>query len=228
MEERRVETVTVKEGYDRWSEVYEEDGNPLLPLDERHVPPLFGDLAGKDVLELACGTGRHTTKLVAGGARVTAMDFSAGMLALAKGRLGGKVKFVEGDLTEALPFGDASFDLVVCFLALEHVAHIDPLFAEVRRVLRPGQGAFVASDMHPAMRLRGNQASFDTADGTKVKVDGFEHPVATYVMAAVRAGLRVAEIAEHKGDATLAERHPRMQKYVGWPMLVTMRFVRDR
>lgn len=149
------------------------------------------------------------------------------MLAVAKQRLAGRdVTFVEADLAAPLPFADASFDLVLCCLALEHLRDLDPLFAEVRRVLVTG-GAFVCSDMHPAMRLRGNQANFDDPnDGSEVRIEGHEHPVASYVMAAVGAGLRVDRVEEHNGDAALAERWPRASKYLGWPMLFAMRVVR--
>jgi malonyl-CoA O-methyltransferase len=225
--DKRVEHVTVREGYDRWAAVYDHDGNPLTALDDRVVPPLLGDVRGLSVLELACGTGRHTIRLADAGARVTAVDFSRGMLAEAKKRLGTReVVLVEADLVQPLPFPDAAFDRVLCCLALEHLRDLDPLFAEVRRVLRDG-GAFVCSDMHPAMRLRGNQANFDDPkDGTEVRLEGWEHPVSSYVMAAIGAGLRIDRVEEHEGDAALAEQWPRATKYVGWPMLVAMRTVK--
>lgn len=225
--DKRVEHVTVREGYDRWAAVYDHDGNPLVALDERVVPPLLGDVRGLSVLELACGTGRHTARLAGGGARVTAVDFSRGMLAEARKRVDARdVSFVEADLRQPLPFPDAAFDRVLCCLALEHLRDLDPLFAEVRRVLRDG-GAFVCSDMHPAMRLRGNQANFDDPrDGTEVRLEGWEHPVSSYVMAAIGAGLRIDRVEEHKGDAALAEQWPRAAKYAGWPMLFAMRTVK--
>jgi malonyl-CoA O-methyltransferase len=221
---KRVENVSVREGYDRWAEVYDHDGNPLVALDERVVPALLGDVRGREVLELACGTGRHTVRLADAGARVTAVDFSRRMLDEAKKRLGAReVVLAEADLTKRLPFDDEAFDLVVCCLALEHVRDLDPVFREVRRVLRDG-GAFVCSDMHQAMRLRGNQANFDDPrDGTQVRVEGFSHPIASYVMAAIDAGLRLVRVEEHAGDDALAQAWPRAQKYVGWPMLFAMR-----
>lgn len=216
------EDISVREGYDRWAAVYDHDANPLLPLEQRVVVPLLGDVRGLEVLELACGTGRHTLRFATEGARVKAVDFSPGMLAVARERVGSGAAFVEADFTKPpLPFADASFDLVACFLALEHVRELEPLFAEIARVLRKG-GAFVMSDMHPAMRLRGKQAGFDI-DGRSFRVEGYEHPVAEYVMAALRAGLTVAHVSEHKGDDALAQAFPRAEKYVGWPMLVAMR-----
>ena len=216
--------VDVRAGYDRWAEVYDRDGNPLIALDERVVPRLLrtNELEGKRVLELACGTGRHTSRLVKAGARVTALDFSRGMLEKAKARAPEAV-FVEGDLTKPLPFPDASFDLVLCCLALEHVRDLAAVFREVKRVLG-SDGAFVASDMHPYMRLRGKQAKFDDPkDGTGVYVDGHLHPISEYVMAALDAGFRIERIEEHIVDEALAKEHPRAEKYVGWQMLVALR-----
>lgn len=226
-ERRRIEHVGAKEGYDRWAAVYDTDGNPLIALDEAVVPRLLQmrDLEGKDVVELACGTGRHTVRLAGAGARVTAVDFSAGMLEVAKKRLEGRsVTFGEADLRARLPWPDESFDVAVCCLAIEHIEHLAPVLREIRRVLRKG-GAFVMSDMHPAMRLRGNSAAFDTTDGTDVRLEGYEHPIVSYVMAALGAGFRIDALEEHKGSEDLVKQTGRATKYVGWPMLFAMRAV---
>lgn len=224
--ERRIEHVSAKDGYDRWAEIYDTDGNALVALDDEVVPRLLDprDVKDRDVLELACGTGRHTIRLADAGARLTAVDFSRGMLDVAKKRLEGReVTFGEADLRARLPFADATFDVALCCLAVEHIEHLDPAFREVRRVLRPG-GTFVLSDMHPAMRLRGNYASFDDAkDGTDVRVEGYEHPVVTYVTAALGAGFRIDALEEHKGSEDLVKKTARAAKYVGWPMLFAMR-----
>ena len=45
-------TLGVREGYDRWAEFYDDDGNPLPALEERHVPALIGDAAGLDVADI--------------------------------------------------------------------------------------------------------------------------------------------------------------------------------
>lgn len=225
----RTEHVGAKEGYDRWAAVYDTDGNPLIALDEEVVPRLLQlrDLDGKDVVELACGTGRHTVRLAGAGARVTAVDFSRGMLEVARKRLEGRsVTFGEADLRARLPWDDATFDVAVCCLAIEHIEHslVEPVFREIRRVLRRG-GAFVLSDMHPAMRLRGNSAAFDTTDGTDVRLEGYEHPIVSYVMAALGAGFRIEALEEHKGSEELVKQTGRATKYVGWPMLFAMRAV---
>jgi hypothetical protein len=44
-------------------------------------------------------------------------------------------------------------------------------------------------------------------------------------MAAVRAGFHLDHLGEYAADADLAQRCPRAEKYIGWPMLVTLRLV---
>ncbi len=214
---------TVREGYDRWAAVYDHDGNPLQALEGPVVRAAVGDARGLRVLDLGCGTGRHSLWLAASGVKVTAVDFSEGMMAEARGKPGAAgVRFVAHDLHTPLPFADGAFDLVVSGLVLEHLRELEGFFAEARRVLAPG-GRAVISAMHPAMFLRGAQARFtDPASGERVQPGSVPHSVAAFVMAAVRAGFRLADVSEHAPDEALAARCPRAAKYVGWPMLVVL------
>jgi ubiquinone/menaquinone biosynthesis C-methylase UbiE len=92
------------------------------------------------VLDVACGTGNATLPAARTGAAVTGLDLAPGLLEKARANAdseGVQVDWVEGD-AEALPFEDASFDVVVstfgCMFAPRHevAAH------EIARVLRPG------------------------------------------------------------------------------------------
>ena len=91
-----------------------------------------------DVLELAVGTGNNLPYYPIG-VRLTGIDFSRPMLAIAERRaLASGVDFT--GLTadaEALPFAAARFDTVVCTLAACTFRRPDRVFAEMRRVLRP-------------------------------------------------------------------------------------------
>ncbi|GAA3985340.1 class I SAM-dependent methyltransferase [Streptomyces marokkonensis] len=120
-------------------------------------------------LDLCCGTGAGVDVL----ARVcresvTGVDFSAGMLEVARGCAvpeGPAVSWVRAD-ARALPFGPA-FDLVVSFGAFGHFLprELPGLFAQVRSVLRPG-GCFafpVAAPPRPGSRAYWTLLGFDTA-----------------------------------------------------------------
>jgi malonyl-CoA O-methyltransferase len=223
-EAREPSKAGIRSGYDRWSEIYDQEANPLVGLEEPVVRAALGEVAGLAVLDLGCGTGRHALWLAGAGASVTAVDFSEGMMEKARAKPGAeKVRFLAHDLHERLPFADGAFDLVVSGLVLEHLRDLDALFAEARRVVRPG-GRAVVSGMHPAMFLRDCRAHFhDPRTGETVEPGSVEHTVGDCAMAAVRAGFSLEGIDEQAPDADFAARYSRAAKYVGWPMLLVLR-----
>jgi ubiquinone/menaquinone biosynthesis C-methylase UbiE len=218
------QATSVRSGYDRWASIYDREANPLVALEEPVVREALGEVAGLSVLDLGCGTGRHSIWLADGGATVTGIDFSEGMLEAARRKPGaGAVRFLVHDLHQPLPFAPGSFDLVVSGLVLEHLQELDAFFREARRVLRPG-GRAVVSAMHPAMFLKGVQARFTDPDsGEKVQPGSFAHSIGDFAMAAVRAGFAIEGVDERAPDADFAARLPRAEKYVDWPMLVVLK-----
>jgi ubiquinone/menaquinone biosynthesis C-methylase UbiE len=213
----------VRVGYDRWSKVYDHDLNPLPALEAPYVHAALGNVEGLSVLDMGCGTGRHALWCAEQGAKVTAVDFSAGMLAETRQKpFSERVRFLQHDLHEPLPFGDARFDIVVSGLVLEHIRDLDSFFSEARRVLQP-QGRAVISAMHPAMFLRGSQARFTDPDsGELVQPGSIAHTISDFVMAAVRGGFQIETIGEHAPDVAFAQAYQRAEKYIDWPMLVVM------
>jgi len=219
-----IEHLPTREGYDRWAPIYDGEDNPLVLLEERHLTPLLGDVRGLDLVDLGCGTGRQAVRLAAAGARVTAVDFSDGMVAKARGKPGwDRVRFVAHDLTRPLPFAEQAFDRVLSCLVLDHIGDLAAFFSECRRVCRP-DGFVLVSVFHPALMLRGIQARFiDPATGRDVRPASHANQVSDYVMGVVRSGLRLEHMSEHAVDDELAARSPRSAKYLGWPLLLLLR-----
>ena len=217
------DVLPARAGYDRWAAIYDTESNPLVLLEEPHVARLLGNVVGLEIADIGCGTGRHDLRLAAAGARVTALDLSAEMLNVARGKSGAAaVTFVQHDLAEPLPLKTASIDRVVCGLVVEHIANLRSLFAEMRRICRP-DGFLVVSAMHPAMMLRGITARFtDPETGRETRPLSYPHQIADFVMAVVQAGLTIDHISEHAVDEDLAARCPRAEKYLGWPMLLML------
>jgi malonyl-CoA O-methyltransferase len=216
--------LSTQEGYDRWATIYDNEDNPLIAIEEPQVDSLLGEVTGLAVLDVGCGTGRHSVRIAQAGASVTGVDFSAEMILRATQKAGAdQIRFVQHDLRKPLPFQPGAFDRVVCGLVFDHIADVTGLFREMGRVCRP-RGTIVVSIMHPAMMLRGIQARFmDPATGRETRPQSQPNVVSDYVLGSLRAGLRIDAMSEHAVDESLAERSPRAAKYLGWPMLLMMR-----
>jgi 2-polyprenyl-6-hydroxyphenyl methylase/3-demethylubiquinone-9 3-methyltransferase len=104
-------------------------------LDDLRLAP-----AGRRVLDVGCGGGFLAEEFARLGFRVTGVDPSRESLAAARRHAtaaGLQIDYQSG-IGEALPFPDASFDVVYCCDVLEHVADLARVVAEASRVLQPG------------------------------------------------------------------------------------------
>jgi SAM-dependent methyltransferase len=90
------------------------------------------------VLDIGCGTGYGTAALAEPASSATGIDLAPNAIAYARSHYQHPhLGFVAGSAT-ALPFADASFDLITAFEVIEHLQDGNQLLAEARRVLRPG------------------------------------------------------------------------------------------
>lgn len=125
-----------------------EDGFYNAYCDRPACLALLGDVAGKRVLDAACGPGLYARELTRRGAQVVGFDHSPRMVELCQERVReGDFRVHDlGDPIDWLP--DGCVDLVLCALAIEYVDDRLGALRELRRVLRPG-GAVVLSRPHP-------------------------------------------------------------------------------
>ena len=191
----------IASAYDRWSEQYDRDANATRDLDAAVLRRAGFRLRGRDVVEIGCGTGKNTAWLAAEASAVTAMDFSEGMLARARARVGAaNVAFVAHDVRLAWPIASASVDLVTCNLVLEHVRALGPVFAEAARVLRAGGRLFI-SELHPCRQLLGGQAHFThERSGETTLVPAFRRSVSEFVNEGIGAGFALSALGEARDD----------------------------
>jgi SAM-dependent methyltransferase len=175
---------------------------------------LLGDVTGRRVLELGCGSAPCSRWLRQAGADVVGLDVSGGMLAHAAEvgrRTGVPVPLVQADVT-ALPVASSSFDAVCsAFGGLPFVPDVGAALREVARVLRPG-GRFAASVNHPfrwpmpdspdPADLRVTSSYFDrrpyveTGDRGDVVYVEHHRTVGDWVRAVVGAGLVLEDLVE--------------------------------
>jgi cytosine/adenosine deaminase-related metal-dependent hydrolase/ubiquinone/menaquinone biosynthesis C-methylase UbiE len=131
-----------------WAEVYDHQPNPFLSVEERYAEQLLGEVEGRDVLDVGCGTGRWL-KLIAprGPRQLIGIDSSSAMLDRAQTKLGGAADIRLGDCC-GLPLLTSSIDIVIASFVLSYLESLENFAAELRRVTRPG-GRVLVTDLHP-------------------------------------------------------------------------------
>lgn len=95
----------------------------------------LGVKSGDSVLDVGCGSGRHSQDICESGGLVYALDINEESLRRTHSLLQGKCVVVMGDITN-LPFKDSSFDKIVCSEVLEHVVDDEQGIREMVRVLK--------------------------------------------------------------------------------------------
>jgi demethylmenaquinone methyltransferase/2-methoxy-6-polyprenyl-1,4-benzoquinol methylase len=130
----------VRAMFDRIARVYDRMNSVMTAGMHHHWRERAVDLAevgrGDRALDVATGTGDLAIALAARGADVTAMDFSDGMLEIARGKAPA-IRFEQGDAL-ALPYEDGQFDAATVGFGARNFADLGRGLAEMARVTRPG------------------------------------------------------------------------------------------
>lgn len=123
----------VREFYDRTYYADKTDHAPL-PWHMRRIADRLGDLRGREVLDIACGTGQWLDELASRGAMPSGIDISGRAVEQCRLRL--PQANVQEGVAESLPFSDDQFDLVTCLGSLEHFLDQPLALCEMRRVAK--------------------------------------------------------------------------------------------
>lgn len=181
-------------------------------LERPTLQSMLPTLIGKHVVDLGCGSGVYAQYLVSqGAAKVTCIDYAEEMVQLVANKaqqlgVNDKVIAYSQDLSKGLPSEvDASADLVISPLMIHYLEDLNPLFADVHRVLNTG-GLFVFSTHHPFADFEcsksGNyferelvQQEWDTV-GKPVKVRFYRRSLTEITDALTQNGLVITQISE--------------------------------
>jgi len=162
-------------------------------------------------LDAGCGDGRYLAALAAElPARRAGVDLSERILETARQRV--DADFRQASL-EALPFGDAEFDVVLCSQVIEHVLDADAAVRELARVLRPGGALVISTDNernYVTKTLNAPRSAAVRALRLRGARGRIESPATPYTRARFRA------LLEHAGFTV--ERCETFRFHLMWPL----------
>lgn len=142
---KKIKVFDSEKGYNLAAPSYDTKEKYLNSFEQGKLAPLIGEVIGRKILDVGAGTGRVSTILSSQGALVTALDVSEKMLSVLK-KKNKQITTVVGD-AEALPFPDASFDVVVSAFVIVHLKDPTRFFDEAYRVLKDG-GLLVVTNIN--------------------------------------------------------------------------------
>jgi ubiquinone/menaquinone biosynthesis C-methylase UbiE len=216
--------------YDSIADWYDESVRSGSLIYDLFVPVLFeliGNIQGKRVCDLACGQGVIARQLARQGASVVGVDVAEKMLKFARRNEETEplsISYLHDDAQTLSSIADATFDGVVCNMALMDITDMNATFRTVRRVLREG-GWFVFSMTHPCFQtptstwaykedgtvyreIRGYFAEgfwrSDNPRGVRGQVGAFHRMLSTYLNALADAGFLLERLVEPQATGQIA------------------------
>jgi SAM-dependent methyltransferase len=220
---KRVERPGVRAGYDGWAATYDHTPNPVVALDRRHTMRRLNPQPKERILDAGCGTGAHMRAMRRLGSRPVGLDFSIGMLRVAR-RANPGAMLVQADLNEAMPIHRGTFDAAVSSLVSEHLTNLARFFGETFAALRPG-GRFVFAAFHPDPAREGVEANYEQG-GTEYRLGAEPHTADDYLNGIGDAGFDVRVVSEFGADDDLVRDVPDVAKHGERPLLLLVESVR--
>lgn len=168
----------------RWDEIYKKED--VLNLD-RNIPQvveIFKEYGIKTVLDLACGSGRHTLYLAEECFEVYGIDISEEGIMTAKSLLQEKnlhANLIVGSIYERLPYEDHFFDGIICIRSLNHgtIENIREGIKEMERVLK--QNGLVYVSVRKRISKKKRLPFKEIAPRTYIPLEGKEKGVTHYL-----------------------------------------------
>ncbi len=155
--------------FDLWAQVYDSQLNPLLMLEERTAASLLPRLAGSDVLDVGCGTGRWLIRLEKfKPASLSGIDSSFAMLQCARKKICDTTLLCQS-LSSKVPIENSSKDFVLSSFVLSYLDDLQMFAQECARIVRHG-GCLLISDMHPTTAVERDWKRNFHVDGVEIEI----------------------------------------------------------
>jgi ubiquinone/menaquinone biosynthesis C-methylase UbiE len=224
-----------RSAYNLWAADYDhQPGNLMLDLDEL----VFGELlkgvevAGKEIADIGCGTGRHWSKIMAKQpGRMIGYDVSEGMLEKLQQKFPSAETYLLGK-DNTISLGSGSCDLVCSTLTVAHIDNIGSALSEWTRIIKD-QGDMLVTDYHPAVLEKGGKRTFHH-NGKLVAVKNYIHTIDHIRTIAKQLQLKEVCFIEKIVDESVKQYYENKnalavyEAYKGLPVIYGIHFKKDR
>jgi cytosine/adenosine deaminase-related metal-dependent hydrolase/ubiquinone/menaquinone biosynthesis C-methylase UbiE len=196
--------------FDMWAQVYDEQPNPLLTLEQRFLTRMLPEVGGLDVLDAGCGTGRWLQLLASRHpASLVGVDTSPQMLQRATSKLGTSSTLLLGSCA-ALPVREATTDLVLASFVLSYLENVEVFAHELHRVTRPGATVFL-TDMHPDTAFSFNWKRSFKVNGSEehlpTKTHSLQHIIQAFQSSGFELLMRIEPGFDIQEKSVFAQNH---------------------
>ncbi|MGJ7910088.1 class I SAM-dependent methyltransferase [Neobacillus sp. LXY-1] len=205
---------------------------------------LIGDVQNKRVLDAGCGEGYLSRLISKSGAHVTAVDYSARMLEIAKERTPANrvIDYRLGNCEELHFLEQKSYDLIVSNMVIQDLANYEMAFQEMYRLLVDG-GRFIFSILHPCFvtpecgwekketgeKLHWNvdryfyEGVYEQGLGDKEKMLFFHRTLTSYINTLIKTGFILESMVEPKPSPEMLKKYPSFEEDLRCPDFIVFK-----
>lgn len=205
--------------------------------DRPNTLTLIEEVNDKSILDAACGPGKYAEILLSQGADVTGFDISPRMVELAKERNKSAGSFFVHDLANPLSMlNDASYDIIICALAMHYIEDWNETIKEFHKVLKP-EGRLVISIEHPFFEFNyfKSKQYFNVESvnctwkgfGKPVEIHSYRRPLEACIIPLTNNGFYIDKLIEPKPVEEFKELDPKHYKELNeFPAFMCIRAIR--
>jgi ubiquinone/menaquinone biosynthesis C-methylase UbiE len=188
--------MSIEQAYNEWAQQYDSNQNKTRDLEAIAFRKTLATISFEKSLEIGCGTGKNTKWLVEHCNRVTAVDFSEAMLAVAKQNIVSQnVDFIKADILNEWTFTNSKYDLISFSLVLEHIKNLESIFKKASNLLNKNGYVYIG-EFHPFKQYLGSKARYESENGINI-LECYTHHLSEFIQAAKKHNLQLVTVHEY-------------------------------